>query len=246
MIVVRNLTKSFASHAVLNAVTFTVNYGEIFGIYGPDGAGKTTLMRVMATCLLPTSGSVLVMGNDTVTESLGARRCIGYLPEDVRLYSEMKVGSFLRFAAAAKGVKNKFIEAQVQGTLRDLDLEEVGGRLIGKLSQGHRKRVGLAQALIGDPAVLLLDMPTLGLDPGHAEAAGGLISDLSGWRTIVLTSSDPSELNRICNRVAVMDRGRILDVGEPSSLAEKYGRNLCAFKVVEGHGEAMKVPEEEK
>ncbi len=233
MIVVENLTKYYGSKIAIEDVTFTVNRGEVLGFLGPNGAGKSTTMKVIASFMPPTSGSVRIMGYDTVRDSLEARKCIGYLPENTPLYSKMTVESFLGFAAKAKGVKKENISSQIKGTISDLGLAEVRGKNIETLSKGYRQRVGFAQALIGDPPVLILDEPTIGLDARQSREIEQLIKDLSGWKTMIISSHNLSEISRLCDRVAFINKGRIVAVDAPRDLTERY-RNHTSITVKVG------------
>ncbi len=233
VIVVNNLTKFYGLHSAVEDVTFTVNRGEVFGLLGPNGAGKSTIMKMVASFMPPTSGSVKIMDYDTVKDSLDARKCIGYLPGNTPLYSDMTVESFLRFAAQAKGVKKEQISSEVRGTVSDLGLSEVRERKIDTLPKGYRQRVGLAQALIGDPPVLVFDDPTGGLDARQSREIEGLIKDLSGWKTMLIASHNPSKISGLCDRVAFIDKGRVASLGTPRDLTEKY-REHVSIKIIVG------------
>lgn len=233
VVVVENLTKYYGSRIAIENITFAVNRGEVLGFLGPNGSGKSTILKLIASFTSPTSGRVRIMDYDTVRDSLEARKCIGYLPENSPLYSKMTVESFLCFAAKAKGVKKENVTSQINGTISDLGLAEVRGRNIGTLSRGCRQMVGFAQALIGDPPVLILDEPTAGLDAGQSREIEGLIKDLSGWKTIIISSHNLSEISRICDRVAFMNKGRIVALSTLKDLTEKY-RNQASITVKVG------------
>ncbi|MRR14751.1 ATP-binding cassette domain-containing protein [archaeon] len=199
-------------------------------------------MKILSTYLMPTSGHVRIMGYDTVSESLQARKHIGYLPEKNPLYSEMKVGSFLQFTARAKGVRNEKIGSQVDGVMADLGLGGVRNTKIGNLPKGYRQMVGFAQALINDPPVLILDEPISCLDDKQRETVSRLIRDLSGWRTVVLSSCIPHDVWDLCDRVAIINRGRIMDVDSRENLISRYFNSAnIVIRVGEKAAEALKI-----
>ncbi len=222
MIAIDDLTKVYGSRTVIDRVSFTVNHGEVLGLLGPNGAGKSTIMRIIASAVPPTSGRVRVMNCDTVAESAKTRRCIGYLPENTPLYPDMKVESFLRFAARIKGGKKNGVKDRVRNAIVEFGLEEVRNRTIATLSRGYRQRVGLAQALISDPPVLILDEPTQGLDPEQVYEIRQLVKDLSGSRTILLSSHVLSEVSQLCSRVAVLNKGRVITVDSRENLVSRH------------------------
>ncbi len=218
MIAVDGITKYYGPKLAIDGISFEVKQGEILGFLGPNGAGKSTTMKIITAFMPPTTGRVTVMGYDTVDDSLEVRKRTGYLPENNPLYTDMKVESFLRFVASAKNVKRKSIKASVDNVIMECGLEEVRGRIISRLSRGYRQRVGLAQALINDPPVLILDEPTIGLDPRQIYEIRQLIKDLSGSRSIILSSHILPEVSQLCDRVAIINRGKIVAVDTPSNL----------------------------
>jgi len=218
MITIEGLCKDYGPRSAIRDLSFEVRQGEVLGFLGPNGAGKTTTMTIITSFMPPTSGRVSVMGFDTVKDSLQARRCIGYLPENNPLYNDFTVESFLTFVAGAKGVKSDRRQARVRGVMQDCGLKEVGQRLIGRLSKGFRQRVGLAQALINDPPVLILDEPTIGLDPRQIYEIRHLIKDVARERTIILSSHILPEVSQLCDRVAIINHGGIVAIDRPENL----------------------------
>jgi ABC-2 type transport system ATP-binding protein len=210
---VQNLSKRFGSIVAVDDVSFTVEPGEIVGFLGPNGAGKTTTMRILTGYLPPSDGSVRIAGYDTFTRAQAARRAVGYLPETPPLHPEMSVSSYLRFVAAIKGVPRARRRDAVAGALSRCGLDSVARRVIGTLSKGYRQRVGLAQAIVHEPAVLVLDEPSVGLDPIQIREIRQLVAELTApasgtpRRTVVLSTHILSEVEAICDRVILLDRG---------------------------------------
>lgn len=235
MIVAEGLTKYFGPTRALDAVSFRVSRGEAAALLGPNGSGKTTIMRILTGFFPPTSGRAWVAGLEVGEKSLAVRRRIGYLPENVSLYPELRVRSFLAFAAEVKGLAPQCRRSGVAEAIATCGLEDVAGRLIGKLSRGYRQRVGLAQALLGAPEVLVLDEPTVGLDPVQTAEMREVIRRLAGERTILLSTHVLPEASRMCERVIIMNRGRVVAedsaaglarriAGKPKTLARVAGR----------------------
>ena len=228
MIQVHNLTKYFGPILAVDRVNFEVAQGEIVGFLGPNGAGKTTTMRVLTTYLPATSGVAKVAGFDVMTESLDVRRNIGYLPESVPLYTEMRVEEYLVYRAKLKGVERKDRAKQLDYCLDRCRLREVRRRLLGTLSKGYRQRVGLADAMIHDPQILILDEPTAGLDPVQIRETLALIQDLGDSHTILLSTHILSEVEAICERVIIINAGR---VGFSRSLEELESQAVTVLEV---------------
>ncbi|MGK7345143.1 MAG: ABC transporter ATP-binding protein [Candidatus Nitrospinota bacterium M3_3B_026] len=221
MIEVTNLTKTYGDARGIENVTFRVEKGEILGFLGPNGAGKTTTMRIL-TCFMPaTSGEAKVAGHDVFEESLEVRRKIGYLPETVPLYTDMQVPVYLRFVAGLKGVPWRQINQRVDEMMEQVGLTHMAHKFIGELSKGYRQRVGLAQALINDPEVLILDEPTIGLDPKQIIEIRSLIKGLGGDRTVILSSHILPEVSMICQRVIIIDEGKIKAMDTPDNLTSQ-------------------------
>jgi ABC-2 type transport system ATP-binding protein len=209
MIQVDQLTKYFGPVMAIDRISFTVDQGEIVGFLGLNGAGKTTTMRILTGYLPATSGIARVAGYDVMTESLEVRRNIGYLPESVPLYPEMRVEEYVAYRAKLKGVPRRGRSAHVDYCLERCRLLTVRRRLIGTLSKGYRQRVGLADAMVHDPAIFILDEPTSGLDPQQIRETLALIKELGGRHTVLLSTHILAEVEAICERVIIIDKGRI-------------------------------------
>ncbi len=209
MIEVKNLTKYFGPVLAVDRVSFNVARGEIVGLLGLNGAGKTTTMRVLTTYLPATSGTAHLAGFDVRTQSVAVRQHIGYLPENVPLYPEMRVEEYLQFRAKLKGLARKDRQARIDYCLGRCRIREVRRRLVGTLSKGYRQRVGLADAMIHDPAILILDEPTSGLDPVQIRETLSLIKELGESRTILLSTHILSEIEAVCGRIMIIHRGRL-------------------------------------
>jgi ABC-2 type transport system ATP-binding protein len=207
MIAAQNLTKVYGMHTAVDDISFTCRQGEIVGFLGPNGAGKTTTMRILTGYMPPTSGSATIAGYDTIAQSIEARRQLGYLPENVPLYPEMTVEGYLAFAGRIRRVDNLW--DRVDETMEAVDLLERAESFIGSLSKGLRQRVGLAQAMLHDPDVLILDEPTIGLDPRQVVELRELIIELGKRHTILLSTHILSEVEQICDRVLMIIDGRL-------------------------------------
>lgn len=210
MIEVDHLTKEFGRIRAVDDVSFRVPRGEIVGLLGPNGSGKTTVMRVLSGFFPPTSGRARVAGIDVTDQSVAARAKVGYLPENVVLYPDIRVGQFLEFCADVRRLEGRPRRAALAATIHDCGLEEVRERLIGKLSRGYRQRVGVAQALLHTPEVLILDEPTVGLDPRQIVEIRSLIRSLRGRATVLLSTHILAEASTTCDRVVIIDRGRVV------------------------------------
>ena len=226
MIEAAHLTKEFGSIRAIEDVSFTIPKGEIAGFLGPNGAGKTTAMRILAGIFPPTSGRARIAGFDVGEAPLEARRRLGYFPENAPYYAELGVESYLHYVGKLKGLAAAARKRQVAKVLDDCGLGEVARRLVGKLSKGYRQRVGLAQALLGDPEVLILDEPTVGLDPEQVTDIRNLIRGLQGERTILLSSHILSEVSLLCQRVIVINKGKVLAEDSPERLGERLRPSL--------------------
>lgn len=210
MLEVRNLTKRYGDFVAVRDISFTAAQGQILGFLGPNGAGKTTTMRILTGFLPATSGTAKVAGFDVFTESAEVRRRIGYLPENPPLYTEMTAEAYLRFVARIKGMPRSAIEDAIDRVISTCGLESVRHRLLGQLSKGYRQRAGLAQALIHDPPVLVLDEPTIGLDPLQIREIRALIQKLAGERTIILSTHILPEVSQICEKVVIINEGQVV------------------------------------
>ncbi len=217
MIEVRNLTKRYGEIEAIRGISFTADKGQILGFLGPNGAGKTSTMRIITGFMPATTGTVKVAGFDIFEASMEVRKRVGYLPENPPLYNDMTVEAYLRFAAKIRGVPRGDIESSVSAATERCGLADVRQRIVGHLSKGFRQRVGLAQALIHDPKVLVLDEPTIGLDPKQIIDIRSLIRDLSGERTVILSTHILPEVQQLCDKVVIINRGKITVEG---SLAE--------------------------
>src|SRR5437867_7327696 len=222
MIEVHNLTKHYGPITAIRDVSFTVAPGEIVGFLGPNGAGKSTTMRILS-CFMPASGGTAkVAGYDVFVESLEVRRRIGYLPENVPLYTDLRVGPYLEFVAEIKGVPRSDRKRRVVEAMERCRILDVQNRLIGKLSKGYRQRVGLAQAIVSDPAVLILDEPTIGLDPKQITELRDLIKSLAGDHTVILSTHILPEVSMVCSSVVIINQGVIVAQGPIDSLVEEF------------------------
>ena len=218
MIEVRELTKSFARHTAVRGIDFSVQKGEIVGFLGPNGAGKTTTMRMLTGYLPASSGSASIAGYDVFRQSLEARRCIGYMPENVPLYDEMRVREFLKYRATLKGLSGKDARRRVNEVIEICGLEAVRRKMIRVLSKGYRQRVGLADALVHEPQLLILDEPTNGLDPNQIRQIRELIKRLAENHTILLSTHILHEVEMTCGRVIIIDGGQIKAQDTPQNL----------------------------
>jgi ABC-2 type transport system ATP-binding protein len=223
MIVVDQLTKRYGRKTAVDRISFEVGKGEIAGFLGPNGAGKSTTMRVLACYLPPTSGRVEVAGFDVFSDSMRARERIGYMPENVPLPSDMRVREYLGFRARLKGVPGRRVKERVGDVCELCGLTGVERSFIGNLSKGYRQRVGLADAMVHDPDLLILDEPTIGLDPNQIRQVRSLIRNLSRHHTILLSTHILPEVEMTCSRVIIINGGRIEAVGSPENLREKLG-----------------------
>ncbi len=222
MIEVQNLTKHYGAFTAIRDVTFNVAPGQIVGFLGPNGAGKSTAMRILA-CFMPASGGTArVAGYDVFSQSMDVRRRIGYLPENVPLYTDMRVAPYLDFVAEIKGVPRATRKRRVAEVMDKCLISDVQFRLIGKLSKGYRQRVGLAQAIVNDPQVLILDEPTIGLDPQQITEIRALIKSLAGEHTVILSTHILPEVSMVCSGVIIIDKGRIVAQGPIDSLVEQF------------------------
>lgn len=218
MIAVKNLTRHYGRVAALDGLTFAVNRGEIVGLLGPNGAGKTTTLRILS-CYLPASGGeAKIAGADVIEESMEVRRKVGYLPENVPLYNDMRIREYLRFRGRLKGVRGQRLRSRVDAVLQQCDLTAESQTLIGRLSKGFRQRVGLADCLLHQPPCLILDEPTIGLDPNQIRHIRELIRRLAPEHTILISTHILSEVEVMCDRVLILDRGRIAASDTPKAL----------------------------
>lgn len=223
MIDVENLTKIYGNTRSLDGLSFHVPEGEVLGLLGPNGAGKTTTMRVLTGLTRPDSGKARVAGFDTAGQHARIRALLGYLPEDSPVYPEMRVERYLRFMAGLKDIPPRRIAAEVDRVLGEVDLLPVRKRLIGNLSKGNRQRVGLAQALLGDPRILILDEPTVGLDPNQISEIRDLIGAMRGKRTVILSTHILPNVVKTCSRVVIIHEGRTVAEGPVDEIGKTLG-----------------------
>ena len=234
MINVENLTKRYASKAAIEGMSFKVEKGEILGFLGPNGAGKTTTMRIITGYMPASEGSVHVDGYEVFDNPLDVRRRIGYLPESPPLYLEMTVAGYLRFVAKIKGVPKDRLDNEVKRVMERVSITDVQERIIATLSKGYKQRVGLAQALVNDPPVLILDEPTIGLDPKQIHEVRELIKELAGSHTVVLSTHILPEVEQTCHRVIIIDHGKIVAVDTPQNLRFQLQGAERVFVEVQG------------
>lgn len=218
MIEVENLTKKYGDRTAVNDINFAVKKGEVIGFLGPNGAGKSTTLRMLTGYLTPSGGSIRVGGVDAVRDPIAARRFIGYMPESVPLYREMRVEEYLRYRARLKGVGRGQVKARVTAALELATISDVRYRIIGQLSKGYRSRVGLADALVADPPLLVLDEPTAGLDPNQIRQVRDLIRGMAGEKTVLLSTHILPEVESTCGRVLIINKGRLVGEGAPGEL----------------------------
>ena len=231
MIQANNLTKYYGHQTAIQNVSFQVDQGEILGFLGPNGAGKTTTMRILTAYMPPSDGTATVGGYDVFHNSLEVRKRVGYLPESVPLYKDMAVWDYLDFVAALRKIDNR--AKRVGDALEKVDLGDQSNILIGKLSKGLRQRVGIAQAIVHDPEVLILDEPTIGLDPKQIIEVRKLIKDLGGEHTVILSTHILSEVEQICSRVLIINKGQIVAEDTPTGLASRLeGGERIRFKAL--------------
>jgi ABC-2 type transport system ATP-binding protein len=239
VIEVDQLTKVYNGRKAVDAISFTVQKGEILGFLGPNGAGKTTTMRIL-TCYMPaTGGTARVAGYDVFEESLEVRRRIGYLPENPPLYPEMTVESYLHFVAKIKGAPAGQRRSMVDDAMQKTAIGDVRNRIISKLSKGYKQRVGLAQALLNNPEVLILDEPTIGLDPKQIFEVRSLIKSLAGDHTVILSTHILPEVSMTCNRVVIISKGKVVAMDTPTGLTNQMKGAEKIALTVQGPREAV-------
>ena len=240
MIEVEHISKSFGAIEAVRDVSFVTAPGEIMGFLGPNGAGKTTTMRILTGFFPPTSGTARVGGLDVFEDSLAVRRKIGYLPENVPLYGDLTVSELLRFVAEVKGVPRSGRTAAVGSAVEACRLKDVQNRLIKSLSKGYRQRTGLAQALIGDPEVLILDEPTIGLDPRQINEVRNIIKGFAGEKTVILSTHILPEVSITCQRVVIIKEGRVVAEDTPQNLSSQLTGSGRVRLRVGGPADAVK------
>ncbi len=237
---VEHLTKFYGPARGVEDISFNVKAGEIMGFLGPNGSGKTTTMRILTCFFPPTSGTARICGHNILTDSLAVRQKTGYLPESVPLYLDMPVFSYLRFFAEVKGITTKSRKGKVDEVIGACGLDSVAHRLIGKLSKGYRQRVGIAQSLLNDPEVLILDEPTIGLDPKQIIEIRNLIRGLGSKRTVILSTHILPEVSMTCDRVIIIHKGRLVAVDTPANLIKRLQQTPRIIVKAGGPSEKIK------
>jgi len=241
MIEVSGLSKSYNSIRAVDDVSFVVGKGEIIGFLGPNGAGKTTTMRIITGAIPSDTGSVKVAGFDVFESPMEVKKRIGYLPENPPVYSEMTVSGYLAFVSALKGIGGREQKAGVDRAMERCNITTVAKRLIGNLSKGYKQRVGIAQAILGNPEVLILDEPTIGLDPNQIHEVRGLIRELANDKTVVLSTHILPEVEMTCQRVIVINRGKIVATDSIDNIISGRNGSLDVYVRISGdRDEAMK------
>lgn len=239
MIEVEHISKVYNGRKAVDDISFKVDKGEVLGFLGPNGAGKTTTMRIL-TCFMPsTEGTARIAGYDVFEQSFEVRKRIGYLPENPPLYPEMTVSSYLSFVGKIKGARSNQRRIQVNEVIEKCNLGDVRSRIIGKLSKGYKQRVGLAQALLNNPEVLILDEPTLGLDPKQIHEVRSLIKELASTHTVILSTHILPEVSMTCNRVVIINKGKLVAMDTPEGLAHQLKGAERISLTVDGPVEAV-------
>ena len=238
MVSVKNLTKTFGRTVAVDDISFDVSRGEVLGFLGPNGAGKTTTMRVLTCYLTPNKGSVKIAGFDILDDSLEVRRRVGYLPENAPVYQDMDVVSYLRFVAEVRGIPRPEMPRRIAVMIETCGLQKVVGRNIGQLSKGYKQRVGLAQTLIHNPDILILDEPTTGLDPSQIIEIRELIKEIGRQRTVILSTHILPEVEATCSRVLIINEGRIVASGTPDELQAAAGGEDAVYVSIKA-GDAL-------
>ena len=238
MIEVSNLTKRYGGHTAVSNLSFTIEKGQIYGFLGPNGAGKSTTMNIMTGCLAASEGEVRIDGHDIFEEPQQAKRLIGYLPEQPPLYLDRTPREYLTFVGRAKGIKDKALPEQIGRVMEVTQITDVADRLIKHLSKGYRQRVGIAQALLGDPEVVILDEPTVGLDPKQIIEIRSLIQSLGQKHTVILSSHILSEVQAVCQTILIISKGHLVACDTPENLERLFSGSAAVDLTVEA-GEAQ-------
>lgn len=229
MIEVKNVTKKYGSFTAVDNISFDVKDGEVVGFLGPNGAGKSTTMNMITGFIEPTDGQIIINGNDISKKPKKAKKQIGYMPENVPLYYDLTVKEFVTYMAELKFVKRQDKKEQVEKVIKETGLESVQKKLIKNLSRGYKQRVSMAGALVGDPDVIILDEPTVGLDPKQITEIRNLIKELGKKHTVILSTHILPEVSQICERVVIINKGKIVAVDTPENLEKKTKENNLVF-----------------
>ena len=233
MIQVKNVTKKYGKAVAVEDISFSINDGEIVGLLGPNGAGKSTTMNILTGYIEQTSGEVTIEGYNTLKKPKKAKMQIGYMPEGVPLYTDLTVKEFVTYMAELKQVDRKVRKEKVQKIIEQTGLKEVENKLTKNLSRGYKQRVSMAGALVGEPKILILDEPTVGLDPKQITEIRNLIKELGKTHTVILSSHILSEVSQICNKVIIINKGKIVAIDTPENLENKVSNNNCIYVTVE-------------
>lgn len=239
MIEVKNVTKKYGNFTAVDNITFTVKDGEVVGLLGQNGAGKSTTMNMITGFIEPTEGNIVINGFDIMKKTLKAKKQIGYMPENVPLYTELTVKEFVTYMAELKLVERKIRKQEVENVIKETGLQEVENKLIRNLSRGYKQRVSMAGALVGNPEVLILDEPTVGLDPKQIIEIRNLIKNLGKKHTVILSSHILSEISQICEKVVILNKGKIVAIDTPENLEEKTKEQNILYVTVEDKEEKM-------
>ncbi len=240
MIEVKNVTKKYGKVTAVDNISFTINDGEIVGLLGPNGAGKSTTMNMLTGFIEQTSGTIIIDNYDMLKKPKRAKREIGYMPEGVPLYTDLTVREFVRYMAEIKKVDKKERKEKVDKIIEQTGLKDVQKKLIKNLSRGYKQRVSMAGALVGEPKILILDEPTVGLDPKQITEIRNLIKELGKTHTVILSSHILSEVSQICNKVIIINKGKIVAIDTPEHLEDKVTNNNCLYVTVEDTENKMK------
>lgn len=240
MIEVKNVTKKYGKVKAVDNISFTINDGEIVGLLGPNGAGKSTTMNMLTGFIEQTSGTIIIDNYDMLKKPKKAKREIGYMPEGVPLYTDLTVKEFVRYMAEIKKVDRKERKEKVEKIIEQTGLKDVQKKLIKNLSRGYKQRVSMAGALVGEPKILILDEPTVGLDPKQITEIRNLIKELGKTHTVILSSHILSEVSQICNKVIIINKGKIVAIDTPEHLEDKVTNNNCLYVTVEDTENKMK------
>lgn len=239
MIEVSHLTKYYGSLLAVDDLSFTIPDGHVYGFLGPNGAGKSTTMNIMTGCLSPTEGKVMIDGHDILAEPEAAKRCMGYLPEQPPLYLNETPWEYLTFVGEAKGLRGGALRSQIEDVMARTKITEMGDRPISALSKGYKQRVGIAQALLGDPHVVILDEPTVGLDPIQIIEIRDLIKTLGKTHTVILSSHILSEVRAVCDEIMIISKGRLVASDTPENLEKLFAGSMTLELTVRGEQSAV-------
>ena len=239
MIEVKNVTKKYGKFVAVDDISFTINEGEIIGLLGPNGAGKSTTMNMLTGFIEQTDGEIIINGYDMLKKPKKAKKEIGYMPEGVPLYTDLTVKEFVTYMSEIKNVDRKERKEKVQKIIEQTGLKDVEKKLVKNLSRGYKQRVSMAGALVGEPKILILDEPTVGLDPKQITEIRNLIKELGKTHTIILSSHILSEVSQICNKVIIINKGKIVAVDTPENLEEKVSNKNCIYVTVEDNENKM-------